>query len=106
MGWLNVFLLAAVVVSQTAELPPPFPRPGTTSLFENDAVAVWNVSWLKQQYPLNTHRYDLVGVSYPEGDRTTTQGIGPGRLDNTTAWVFKTNRPTVTHVKGGASAPP
>jgi hypothetical protein len=106
MGRVNVFLLAAVVVSQTAELPPPFPRPGTTSLFENDAVAVWNVSWLKQQYPLHTHRYDLVGVSYSEGDRIITQGNGPGRLVNTKAWVFQTNRANVTHVEEGASDPP
>ena len=96
----------ALVVSQTAELPPPFPRPGTTSLLENDVVAVWNVSWLKQQYPLHTHRYDLVGVSYAEGDRIITQGSGPGRLVNTKAWVFQTNRANVTHVEEGASDPP
>ena len=106
MGWLNMLLLTALVVSQTAELPPPFPRPGTTALLENDAVAVWNVSWLKQQYPLHTHRYDLVGVSYAEGDRIITQGSGPGRLVNTQAWVFQTHRANVTHVEEGASDPP
>lgn len=106
MGWLNTLLVTSVVVSQTAELPPPFPRPGTTSLLENDVVAVWNVSWLKQQYPLHTHRYDLVGVSYSEGDRIITQGKGPGRLVNTKAWVFQTNRANVTHVEEGASDPP
>ena len=58
MGWSNLLLLMAIVAAQAAELPPPFPRPGTTALLENDAVAVWNVSWLKQQYPLHTHRYD------------------------------------------------
>jgi hypothetical protein len=105
MGWLNLLLLTAIV-SQTAELPPPFPRPGTTSLLDNDAVAVWNVSWLKQQYPLHTHRYDLVGVSYAEGDRIITQGDKPGRLVNTKAWVFQTNRANVTHVEEGASDPP
>ena len=106
MGWLNLLLVMAAVVSQTAELPPPFPRPGTTSLLDNDAVAVWNVSWLKQQYPLHTHRYDLVGVSYAEGDRIITQGDKPGRLVNTKAWVFQTNRANVTHVEEGASDPP
>lgn len=106
MGWLNLLLAMALVVSQTPELPPPFPRPGTTSLLENDVVAVWNVSWLKQQYPLHTHRYDLVGVSYAEGDRIITQGGGPGRLVNTKAWVFQTNRANVTHVEEGASDPP
>jgi hypothetical protein len=101
-----IVALATVVIGETAQLPPPFPRPGTTLLLENDAVAVWNVSWLKQQYPLHTHRYDLVGVSYAEGDRIITQGSGPGRLVNTKAWVFQTNRANVTHVEEGASDPP
>jgi hypothetical protein len=104
---LNVCsLLLAIVTSQTPELPPPFPRPGTTALLENDVVAVWNVSWLKQKYPRHTHRYDLVGVSYVEGDRIITQGDAPGRLVNTKPWVFQTNRANVTHVEEGASDPP
>lgn len=99
-------LLLSVVAAQSPELPPPFPRPGTTSLLDNDVVAVWDVSWLKQKYPLHTHRYDLVGVSYVEGDRIITQGQAPGRLVNTKAWVFQTNRANVTHVEEGASDPP
>ena len=99
-------LLLSIAASQSAELPPPFPRPGTTALLVNDVVAVWNVSWLKQQYPLHTHRYDLVGISYAEGDRVITQGPGPGRLSTTKAWVFQTNRANVTHVEEGASDPP
>jgi hypothetical protein len=106
MGWPNLLWSMAIVVAQAAELPPPFPRPGTTALLENDAVAVWNVSWLKQQYPLHTHRYDLIGISYADGDRIITQGSGPGRLVNTKAWVFQTNRANVTHVEEGASEPP
>jgi hypothetical protein len=106
MGWRSVLVLLALVVGQAPELPPPFPRPGTTKLLENDVVAAWNVSWLKQQYPLHTHRYDLVGVSYVEGDRIITQGNSPGRLVNTKAWVFQTNRANVTHVEEGASDPP
>ena len=106
MGSLNALLLAAIVAVQAAELPPPFPRPGTTPLLDNDVVAVWNVSWLKQQYPLHTHRYDLVGISYAEGDRIITQGNAPGRLVNAKAWVFQTNRANVTHVEEGASDPP
>ena len=106
MGWPTVSLLVSVIAGQGAPLPPPFPRSGTTQLLENDAVAVWNVSWLKQQYPLHTHRYDLVGVSYVEGDRIITQGNAPGRLVNTKAWVFQTNRANVTHVEEGASEPP
>jgi hypothetical protein len=105
MGWQSVLVLLALVGTQALDLPPPFPRPGTTLLLENDVVAIWNVSWLKQKYPLHTHRYDLVGVSFAEGDRIITQG-GPGRLVNTKAWAFQTNRANVTHVEEGASDPP
>ena len=73
MAWPNVLLLLAVLAGRTA-VSPPYPRPGTTPVFENDAIAVWDVSWLKQKYPLHTHRYDLIGVSYVEGDRIITQG--------------------------------
>ena len=106
MGQAHVLLLLAVLAGQAAPYPPPFPRPGTTKILENEAVAVWNVSWLKQQYPLHTHLYDLVGISYAEGDRIITQGTAPGRLTNTKAWVFQTNRAGVTHVEEGASDPP
>ena len=105
MGLLNT-MMVAILLAQAAELPPPFPRPGTTKLLENDVVAVWDVSWLKQKYPLHTHRYDLVGISYAEGDRIITQGAAPGRLVQTKAWVFQTNRAGVTHVEEGASDPP
>ncbi len=115
MEWVKLLVLTAVVAgavpqspapTQSAELPPPYPRPGTTKLLENDVVAVWDVAWLKQQYPLHTHRYDLVGMSYAEGDRIITQGTAPGRLVNTKAWVFQTNRAGVTHVEEGASDSP
>lgn len=106
MGVLNAIAVTAMLVTQAAELPPPFPRPGTTKILENDAVAVWNVSWLKQKYPLHTHRYDLVGISYAEGDRIITQGDAPGRLVPTKAWVFQMNRAGVTHVEEGGSDPP
>lgn len=106
MGVLSVVVVTAMLAVQAAELPPPFPRPGTTKILENDAVAVWDVSWLKQKYPLHTHRYDLIGISYAEGDRIITQGDAPGRLVPTKAWVFQTNRAGVTHVEQGASDPP
>jgi len=106
MGVLKVMVVTSMLAAQAAELPPPFPRSGTTKLLENNAVAVWDVSWLKQKYPLHTHRYDLVGISYVEGDRIITQGDAQGRLVPTKAWVFQTNRAGVTHVEEGASDPP
>jgi hypothetical protein len=99
-------LLLAVLGQAAPQYPPPYPRPGTTQLLENDAVAVWDVAWLKQKYPLHTHRYDLIGVSYVEGDRIITQGDAPGRLTNTKPWVFQSNVAGNTHVEEGASDPP
>ena len=107
MTYMNVLsLLLAIVAGQSAELPPPYPRPGTTALLDNDVVAVWDVSWLKQKYPLHTHRYDLVGMSYAEGDRIITQGDRPGRLVHALAWEFQRNVANNTHVEEGASDPP
>jgi hypothetical protein len=106
MNWALILLLVSWIAQQSPALPPPFPRPGTTAVFENEAVAVWNVSWLKQQYPLHTHRYDLVGIAYEEGDRIISEGTAPGRLVNTKAWVFQRNSANVTHVEEGASDPP
>jgi hypothetical protein len=106
MGSLKTLVLLALVAGQAPTYPPPYPRPGTTLVFENDAIAVWDVSWLKQQYPLHTHRYDLIGVSYVEGDRIITQGNRPGRLGHTNPWVFQANVAGSTHVEEGASDPP
>ena len=106
MAWSNVLLLLALLAGQTPQYPPPYPRPGTTPVFENDVVAVWDVAWLKQKYPLHTHRYDLIGVSYIEGDRIIMQGEAPGRLTSTKPWVFQSNVAGNTHVEEGASDPP
>jgi hypothetical protein len=99
-------LLAAVLGQAAPQYPPPYPRPGTTQIFDNDVITVWDVSWLKQKYPLHTHRYDLIGVSYVEGDRLITQGDAPGRLTTTKPWVFQANVAGNTHVEEGASDPP
>jgi hypothetical protein len=54
MAWPNVLLLLALLAGQTPPHPAPYPRPGTTQVLENDAIAVWDVAWLKQKYPLHT----------------------------------------------------
>jgi hypothetical protein len=106
MALPKVLLLLALLAGQAPQYPPPYPRPGTTQVFENDVIAVWDVAWLKQKYPLHTHRYDLIGVSYVAGDRIITQGDAPGRLSSTKAWVFQSNVAGNTHVEEGASDPP
>jgi len=87
-------------------LPPPYPRAGTTKLLENDQVIVWDVAWLEQQYPMHTHLYDLVGMSYVDGDRIVLQDDGTRRRISTAAWTFQTQRAGVTHYEEGVGAPP
>ena len=102
-------LLVAVLVllAQAAPvLPPPYPRAGTTKLLENDQVIVWDVAWLEQRYPLHTHRYDLVGMSYVDGDRIILQDDGTRRRISTSAWTFQTQRAGVTHYEEGVGEPP
>ena len=61
-------------------------RPGTTKLLENNRVLVWDISWLKQQYPLHRHPYDLTGVYYTDGDRMIVSQTGERRPVHTAAW--------------------
>ena len=104
---MPLFVTALVLLAQVvSELPPPYPRAGTTKLLENDQVIVWDVAWLEQQYPLHTHRYDLVGMSYVDGDRIILQDDGTRRRISTSAWTFQTQRAGVTHYEEGVGEPP
>ena len=102
MRWIAglVFLL------QAAALPPAYPRPGTTKLLENDRVQVWDISWLKQTYPLHRHRYDLIGVYYTDGDRMIVSQQGERRPVSTKAWETAFQAKDVTHIEEGASDAP
>lgn len=101
---LAIVFLAGVLQPNPA--PVPYPRPGTTKLFENERVLVWDVAWLRQQYPLHTHLYDAIGISYFGGDRVIAQQDGTRRLQYTPAWTTMQQRAGVTHVEEGASDPP
>ena len=104
-----VFTGTAVVwslLAQAPDLPGAYPRPGTTKVLENTRVVVWDISWLKQQYPLHRHRYDLAGVYYSPGDRMIIGQDGSRRPVTTKAWDTAFQRSGVTHVEEGASDPP
>lgn len=92
--------------AQDKPLPPAYPRPGTTLLLENARVLVWNISWLKQQYPLHRHPYDLIGVYYMPGDRSIVAVDGSRRPVSTKAWETATQKSGVTHVEEGTSDNP
>jgi hypothetical protein len=101
----HVFALL-LLLAQAVQLPPAYPRPGATVLFENARVVVWNIAWLKQQYPLHRHRYDLVGVYYAPGDRAIISPDGTKRPVTTKAWDTAFQKSGVTHIEEGTSDAP
>lgn len=106
--WL---LLAAVValpqsIEAQADAPPAYPRAGATQMLENDRVIVWDISWLKQAYPVHRHRYAHVGVYYQSGDRVITSIEGVERPVSTPAWNISSQAAEVTHAEAGASDQP
>src|SRR3569832_459977 len=104
---MPLLITALLLLAQAAPaLPPPYPRAGTSLFLENDQVIVWDVAWLEQQYPLHTHRYDLVGMSYVDGDRIFLHDDGTRRRISTKAWTFQTQRAGVTHYEEGGGEPP
>jgi hypothetical protein len=87
-------------------LPPPYPRDGATKVLDNDRVQVWDITWLKQKYPLHRHVYDLVGVYYSPGDRLIVSTAGERRHVSTAAWNTAFQRRGLTHTEEGASDAP
>jgi hypothetical protein len=98
--------VTALLLFQQPPLPGAYPRPGTTKMLENDRIIVWNISWLKQTYPLHRHPYDLVGVYYEPGDRMIVSTEGNRRPVSTKAGEIAFQRRGVTHIEEGASEPP
>ena len=103
MRWM---IAALILLAQATPLPPAYPRPGTTKLLDNNRVQVWDISWLKQQYPLHRHRYDLTGVYYTDGDRVIVSQAGERRPVHTAAWETAFQLKDVTHIEEGASDQP
>ena len=103
---MRLLVLALVAALQAAPLPPAYPRPGASVLLENGRVIVWNIAWLKQQYPLHRHPYDLTGVYYTNGDRVIVSTEGARRPVSTKAWETAFQLRGVTHVEEGASDAP
>src|SRR5438876_3905336 len=101
------FIAAALVLFiQAQTLPPPYPRDGTTKLFQNDRVIVWDVTWLQQAYPVHRHVYDYTGVYYTDGDRIIVSERGARSRTTSTAWETFFYRRGVTHSEEGASDDP
>jgi hypothetical protein len=103
---MRVLLVFLALVALQQELPPPFPRAGTTLMLENERVRVWNIAWLKQAYPQHRHPYDMTGVYYTTGDRIIISPEGERRESHTEAWNITFQRTGLTHAEEGASDEP
>jgi hypothetical protein len=103
---MRTLTLALMFFAQTQTYAPPFDRPGTTKMLENDRVIVWNVSWLKQAYPVHRHVYDYAGVYYTSGDRIIVSEKGTRSPTSSVAWDTFVLPRGITHSEEGASDEP
>lgn len=80
-----LILAAPAIQAQTDDLPPAYPRDGAIRILENEHVIVWDISWLKHDYPKHRHRYDHTGVYYSSGGRLIISNEGESRAVHTDA---------------------
>jgi hypothetical protein len=87
--------------------PPPYPRPGTKALVDNERAQVWDVSWPKgQPSGLHRHLYDMTGLYYWPGDRVITAVDGSTRNISTKAGAIQWQLKGITHIEEGTSDDP
>ena len=105
MRTLATALLVFALAGQS--YPPPFPRPGVTTLLENARVVVWNIAWPKgQPTALHRHVHDLVGTYYTSGDRVITEVDGSKRNVTNKAGEITFRERGLTHIEEGTSDKP
>ena len=103
---LLLFICAIPLAQAQVDAPPAYPRDGAIKVLENDHVIVWDIRWLKQDYPFHRHRYDHTGVYYSPGDRIITSTEGEAREIHTDAWNISFQLAGVTHTESGISDEP
>jgi hypothetical protein len=103
---LLLFICAIPMAQAQVDAPPAYPRDGAIKMLENEHVIVWDIRWLKQDYPIHRHRYDHTGVYYSPGDRIITSTEGEAREVHTDAWNISFQLAGVTHTESGISDEP
>jgi hypothetical protein len=100
-------LLAAAALLMGQDYPHAFPRVGTTQLFDNERVTIWEVNWKNSvAQPVHRHRYDMAGVYLRYGRITVTTPEGKA----TTGEPFDVPRPYyqpkgITHKEEAVGGP-
>ena len=103
---LLLFICTIPLAQGQVDAPPAYPRDGAIKMLENKHVIVWDISWLKQGYPIHRHRYDHTGVYYSPGDRIVTSTEDEAREVHTNAWNISFQLAGVTHTEAGISDEP
>jgi quercetin dioxygenase-like cupin family protein len=101
---LLTLFATCVWVSWAQNYPPPFPRNAALKLFENDRVAVWDVTWPKgQPTAMHEHPVDQLSVTLVGGTiRVTRLGGTPVVNESRLGSVTFTPKGTV-HMEEGLS---
>jgi len=102
---LSLFALCVCTArSMGQSYPPPFPREAARKLFENDRVAVWDVTWPKgQPTAMHEHPVDQLSVTLVGGTvRVTRPGGIPVVNTSKPGSVVFTPKGTV-HMEEGLS---
>jgi quercetin dioxygenase-like cupin family protein len=102
---LSVLAFCVCACSLPAQnYPPPFPREAAQKLFENDRVAVWDVTWPKgQPTAMHEHPVDQLSVTLVGGTvRVTRLGGTPTVNESKPGSVVLTPQGTV-HMEEGLS---
>lgn len=74
LSLLATFCVQLLPVFAEEELPHAYPRTGVRTLFENDRLYAWDVTWLPGiEQPYHRHRYDLAAVYLRYGPIRVTQ---------------------------------
>jgi quercetin dioxygenase-like cupin family protein len=102
-----VTLCVSAGPSPAENYPPPFPREAARKLFENDRVAVWDVTWPKgQPTVVHQHPVDQISVTLVGGSvRVTRLGETPVVNESEPGSVVFTPKGTV-HTEEGLSDVP
>ncbi|MGD1093254.1 MAG: hypothetical protein ABSB35_14840 [Bryobacteraceae bacterium] len=104
----GLFVLCVCASTLRAQsYPPPFPREAARMLFENDRVAVWDVTWPKDQpTAMHLHPVDQLSVTLVGGTvRVTRLGGTPAVNESKPGTVVLTPHGTV-HMEEGLSDVP
>lgn len=77
-----------------------FPRPGSTKIFENDRVIVWDCTWTPNvATPMHFHDKDVVVLFLHDGDLTSTTPDGKTVTNQYTAGTVRFNARNRTHTE-------